>query len=97
MSDKSEIPATKAIVEIPDLWVMVLATVRYAMGRRSYMPSLAIEFVERYRKFLTEHQFNQILDEISSELGRLETLDSTLGDKIDHETWKAFVAKYRSF
>lgn len=91
----AEQASTEVKVPAQDLWVMLMSTIRYAMGRRSYMPSLSIEFVERYRSYLTDQQFKQLLDEVRSEIARYEAFNSRLGDVIDHETWKNFVEKYK--
>lgn len=76
-----------------DLWVMLLSTVRYSMGRQTYMSSLAWELVSQYEAALTKEQLQQIINEIELELKRCESVGSTLGAACDHASWKQGVNK----
>lgn len=51
-----------------DLWVFVICTVRYSLGRRSYMPSLCSDLVKKYASALDPRHLMQIADEIDAEL-----------------------------
>lgn len=68
-----------------DLWVMLLSTVRYSLGRQTYMTSLAPELVLKYSYHLTVNQLLQIAREIQ------EYLD-LYGEKAKHrEEWEKAV------
>lgn len=68
-----------------DLWVMLLSTVRYSLGRQTYMTSLAPELVLKYSYHLTVNQLLQIAREIQ------EYLDLH-GEKAKHrEEWEKAV------
>ena len=66
-------------VESLDLWPLLMSTVRYAMGRRSTAPSMAIECVQRYARHLEPEQLAQIASEIRQE--------RYLGDECDVRAW----------
>ena len=83
-------------VEHADLWVLLLSTARYSMGRMTYMSSLLPEMVLRYREALTRQQLEQIREEVQCELGRCENLGKTLGQQCDHDSWKKFVMDLES-
>ena len=73
------------------MWIMLLSTIRYSMGRRTYMTSLAPELVGRYKKALTDDQLKQIKEEVEKEIKMTESMGKTLGDECDHISWTAFV------
>ena len=66
-------------IESSDLWPLLMSTVRYAMGRRSTAPSMAIECVQRYARHLEPEQLAQIASEIRQE--------RYLGDECDVRAW----------
>lgn len=72
-----------------DLAWLLLATVRYSLGRRSTAPAMASDLVRRYGHEISEGDLAQIGEEIADELGRAYFRDAYLGDKCDHETWVA--------
>jgi len=76
----------------PDLWVMLLSTVRYSMGRMTYMSNLAGELVIGYAKYLTKMQLEQIVNEIEGELLRCARTNVTLGMDMDDRAWRKNVA-----
>lgn len=72
-----------------DLWVLLLSTIRYSMGRATYMPGLCRDMLNRYHGALTSAQLNQIAEEVRSELRLHERLGHKLGHDCDHKTWIA--------
>ncbi len=81
------------IVNDNDIWVMLLSTIRYSMGRMSYMPSYCVDLYHSYKKALTKEQRLQIAEEINQELKIAESHNKTLGAKYDHETWLNLAAQ----
>jgi len=77
----------EASVPPDDLWMMMLATVRYAMGRRTYVTSWCLEMVDRYKGHLTQHQRDQLRAEVETELRMAGEGSRTLGDACDHKAW----------
>lgn len=69
-------------------WLLILCTVRYAMGRTSYVVSEAAQLVKDYRRYLTDGQISQLRGEIEKELAQREALGKSLGHLMDHETWR---------
>lgn len=47
-----------------DIWPLLIATVRYSLGRRSYMPAVCAGLVRRYGRYLEPWQRRQISEEI---------------------------------
>lgn len=75
-------------VEYSDVWMMLLSTIRYSMGRMSYMPEACVELYQKYKGALTVNQIEQIKDEINEEIRKVECVGKTLGMQCDHDTWK---------
>ena len=71
-----------------ELWIMLAATVRYSMGRRTYMPSVCRNLIRKYRGHLDKRQIKQIRDEIQDELS-MDLID--MGDQCDIDCWKGIV------
>lgn len=80
-------PKDDFVVAPYTLWLFLLCTTRYAMGRRSAVVSEITETLIEYFRVLTLHQQLQIIREIQEELERSERLGTALGDQIDHELW----------
>jgi hypothetical protein len=82
-------------MEREDLFTLLLCTVRYSMGRCTYMSSLAPDLVLRYGKQLERRHLVQIADEIEKELQYAEATGTTLGHRCDHDSWTAGAAAIR--
>ena len=63
-----------------DMWIMLMSTIRYSIGRRTYMPGLAGELVIKYENYLSMEQLKQIEREIREEIRMAERCGNTLGD-----------------
>lgn len=83
------------LVNSADMWTLLMCSVRYAMGRRSYMPSTVADLVRKHVDVLDDHNLLQIQKEVFEELARAERCGETLGDQVDHDGWKEFVAWIR--
>jgi formylmethanofuran dehydrogenase subunit E len=85
---------TQELVEL-DAWTMLLSTIRYSFGRRTYMSSLAWELVIRYESYLNSHQLNQIASEIEEELERHHKHGQDMGDPCDVASWEMGAKRVR--
>ena len=74
-----------------NMWVLLLSTIRYSMGRRTYMSSLAPELVMEYWEYLSTDQLNQIRKEVEKELEIDREYPKHLGMDCDRDSWKSFV------
>lgn len=75
-----------------DFETILLCAVRYAIGRKSYMPSLVIDYITPLLPYLSEDVLKLIADEI---IGRY-TCEGALGDEmIDRPYWIDFLRKIR--
>ena len=71
---------------------ILLCAVRYAIGRKSYMPSMVIDYITPLLPHLSEDVLKLIANEIT---GRY-TYEGALGDeKIDRPYWEQFLRKIR--
>ena len=71
---------------------ILLCAVRYAIGRRTYIPSRVIDYITPLLPYLSEDVLKLIADEI---IGRY-TYEGGLGDeKIDRPYWEQFLRKIR--
>lgn len=78
-----------------DLWILLISTVRYSMGRQTYMTSVAPELCLKYRAALSDDQVRQIREEVMSQLSSAEARGGTLGADMDHKSWKKFVEDFK--
>lgn len=70
-----------------DLWTMLLSTIRYSMGRMTYMSSEAPALYHRYKSKLTTDQKSQLYREVSEELEGVTRVGKLLGMQCDHDEW----------
>lgn len=72
---------------------ILLCAVRYAIGRRTYIPSRVIDYITPLLPYLSEDVLKLIADEI---IGNY-TYEGALGDeKIDRPYWEQFLRKIRA-
>ena len=79
-----------------DIWLFLICTIRYSMGRRSYMPSVCYDLYHQYKKYLTSHQREQIAKEVDREIVMCEDRGLMLGDRCDNENWTKLVNDIRA-
>lgn len=71
---------------------ILLCAVRYAIGRKSYIPSMVIDYITPLLPYLSEDVLKLIADEITE----YEVYGGGLGDeKIDKPYWIDFLRKIR--
>lgn len=69
-------------VEKEDLRLMLIASLRYALGRSSYIVSTALMWVQKYSDILTEEDKKTLREDI-----RFYKNHASLGDKNDIKMW----------
>ena len=74
-----------------DMWTLLLSTIRYSLGRSTYMSSLVPELYHRYKESLTLEQRCQIRAEVCRELEMYRLRGQTMGDACDETSWQQFV------
>ena len=81
------------VVEIDkDFETILICAVRYAIGRKSYMPSVVIDYITPLLPHLSEDVLKLIVNEIVQHY----TYEGALGDeKIDKPYWEQFLRKIR--
>ena len=70
-----------------DTGAIAVCALRYCIGRRTYMPSLVVDWVKRHWVVFSENDKNVILRDLQQEVdsGR------NLGDDCDIKTWTDFL------
>lgn len=91
MTSRTSGRSDETTVSNSDLWTMLLSTIRYSMGRMTYMPSLCRDMLKQYGRSLKREQLMQIQREIMQELQHAIAASRTLGDKCDDDEWRAAV------
>ena len=75
-----------------DFESILVCAVRYAIGRKSYMPSMVIDYITPLLPYLSDN----ILRLIANEITEYEAYEGGLGDeKIDKPYWIKFLRKIR--
>lgn len=80
----------KTMASDHDTWFMVLVAIRYCIGRRSYAPGLATEWVKRYWNLIPLSSKHLLLRDVSEEVSREKNTKGWLGDDCDRATWVNF-------
>ena len=71
---------------------ILLCAVRYAIGRKSYMPSMVIDYITPLLPYLSE----DVLKLLANEITKYEAYEGALGDEmIDRPYWEQFLRKIR--
>ncbi len=73
-----------------DVWFCILVAVRYAMGRRSYAPSLVAGTVKRYWPLMEDGTRQSIRRDVADEIRRVDDAGKPewLGDDCYQATWR---------
>jgi hypothetical protein len=75
-------------IERNHLDTLVIAAVRYALGRRSYIVSETCDLVRAYVKQASEDVVQVIAKDIQMDLQRAEAIGTTVGDPCDDKEWR---------
>lgn len=73
---------------IQDLGLLLLCSLRYAMGRKSYVTSSIAETIEYHWDDLNARDHMTILADLRGELERAERAGQFLGMEMDHKMWR---------
>ena len=75
-----------------DFEPILLCAVGYAIGRRTYIPSLVIDYMTPLLPYLSE----DVLKLLANEITKYEAYEGALGDEmIDRPYWEQFLRKIR--
>jgi hypothetical protein len=66
-----------------DLRLLMLATFRYSLGRRSYMPGFIVEMIMRHNKVFNGYDWEGFISEIN--------VMEDIGDLCDIQTWNKLI------
>ncbi len=65
-----------------DLRLLMFATFRYSLGRRTYMPSFIVDLIIKNHEMFNEWDWKRLIEEINDE--------DDLGDSCDVQKWNEF-------
>lgn len=85
-----------AKVNADDLWTMYLSTLRYSLGRSTYIVTECTRLYNTYKEHFSPSQRSQVAHEIQSELSRAERAGTTVGMDMDHSVWVKFANQINS-
>jgi hypothetical protein len=68
-----------------DMWTLLLSTVRYSLGRSTYMTAYSVGMVVKYEACLETYQLRQISKEIRDEIEQYEAAGRRIPD---YSTWR---------
>ena len=90
VNDEMDMKATFPIIDSGrnDFGCILTASVRYSLGRKTYMPSLVTSFI---RPFLPYLNYNTVLN-LQKDISEFRDY----GDDCDVQTWTAFLADVRA-
>jgi hypothetical protein len=76
-------------VSTQDLGVMLQLSVRYALGRSTYVVGEVIDLLRGHWHAVERRERACILADIRTELERARAAKRTVGDQQDHDQWEA--------
>lgn len=76
----------KDIGQDPETSTIALCALRYCMGRRTYIPSLVIDWTKRHWEELDPHVHVIVFSDLKQAFGR----GVNMGDNCDLDTWRDF-------
>lgn len=88
--DAKVVSATKTMESDSDTGLIVLCAVRYAIGRRTYMPSTVVNWIKRNWAAIAPKDRTLILRDVTEECDRYMRGGDNLGDRCDVATWMEF-------
>lgn len=84
-----------AMVTTDHLSTMLICTVRYAMGRATYVVRDTCDMVRSYRSRISKDQLAIIERDVARRLREHEDAGTTLGHDMDHREWQRLVEELR--
>jgi hypothetical protein len=81
----------KVELEQSQFSLLVILSVRNALGRSTYMTSEVVNFVLASRDCLTTYQLEQVQREVSKELEIAHAENKFVGMEMDHKNWLKLV------
>ena len=73
-----------------DFFTIIICAIRYALGRRTYMPSLVCGFAKQYIKQIPTKDLYVIIRDIKEHGSRSYGAEA-YGDECDFKTWMDFL------
>jgi hypothetical protein len=87
---------TKPPVDNEELWVMLMSTVRYALGRKDGLATDVVEYSVKFFPRLRRSERRQIIDEIDRALALANANAKPLGDDYSEQVWKGGLDRLRT-
>lgn len=84
---RSRLNKGTAEIQDEDLRTLLFCSIRYSLGRQSYMPDLVRDIVRTHKRVLSSSDLRQLADEITTECARD---NKKLGPDPDTKKWITF-------
>ena len=78
---------TDNVFEDRDTGFIIVAALRYSIGRMTYAPSLVSDWIRRYWGQIDKQTKHILMRDLKEELDRAKISPKILGHKCDQETW----------
>ncbi len=93
---RTKSPPYETMVEVRnDLYLMLVSTLRYSMGRQTYMVAETCRLVQKYWKFMDAGMREVLIRDLAQELERVEQRGNFLGSDFDHNDWATLLINLR--
>lgn len=73
----------KTMINNSDLNLLIFATFRYSLGRRTYMPGFIVDLIIKNSEIINKRHWKQFIEEIKN--------IENLGDSCDVQTWNELI------
>lgn len=75
-------------IECSELFLLLSCTVRYALGRKSYIVGWVADTVKAYAHFLNVHEIATIKADIEHAIRQADNTGTNVGMPMDHQEWE---------
>lgn len=80
-------PCDQIHVSQQQLYLMLVSSLRYAMGRQTYIVAETANYLRSYWKHLDKGMREVVLRDLNEELRKADELGYKLGADFDHKEW----------
>ena len=75
-------------LRVSDLWPLLICTLRYSLGRQSYVTAQTCDLIRDYARHIKPWQLQQIAAEIRTAIADAHRLyNAPLGQQMDEDGW----------
>lgn len=88
----SELQERRKLEVRPDeFYMMLMCSVRYALGRSTYVVQEVADLVKKYGPLLSLSQRSRLLADVREKLEQARVWSGAIGEEVDHRIWQNLV------